>query len=366
MAAGGTAGERAHLLAALEKPLGDAAAGVPERAGDKVGWHATILPRAACTLCAMRVVVLAGGFGGAKMAHGFALLDGVELAVVGNTADDFELHGLHISPDLDTLMYTLAGMANAQTGWGVAGETWSATEMLDRYGEPTWFALGDRDLATHIVRTAQLRGGRRLTEVTDGLRRRLGVAASLLPMTDDPVRTRVRTDDGWLEFQDYFVRRGHRDEVRELDFASAATARPTAEVLAAIGAAELIVIAPSNPFVSIGPLLALPGMTESLRAAAAPIVAVSPIVGGAALRGPAEQLLRSLADDCGAAGVARHYARLAPGVVDWFVLDESDATEVDAVRLTGLEPLVLPSVMLSEDDRRRLAEAIVTAVGTAR
>jgi LPPG:FO 2-phospho-L-lactate transferase len=311
----------------------------------------------------MRVVVLAGGFGGAKMAHGFALLDGVELAVVGNTADDFELHGLHISPDLDTLMYTLAGIANAPTGWGVAGETWSATEMLERYGEPTWFALGDRDLATHIVRSAQLRAGRRLTEVTDRLRRRLGVAASLLPMTDDPVRTRVRTDDGWLEFQDYFVRRGHRDEVRELDFAGVASARPTAEVLAALGAAELIVVAPSNPFVSIGPLLAVPGMTDALRAAAAPIVAVSPIVGGAALRGPAEQLLRSLASDSGAAGVARHYAQLAPGLVDWFVIDETDAAAAEQVRQAGPEPLVLPSVMDSDEARRRLAEAIVRAVG---
>ncbi|HEY7600190.1 MAG TPA: 2-phospho-L-lactate transferase [Candidatus Limnocylindrales bacterium] len=323
----------------------------------------------------MRVTLLAGGFGGAKMAHGFALAgearanaaaEPLELTVVGNVGDDFELHGLHISPDLDTLMYTLAGLANRATGWGVADETWSASEMLERYGQPTWFKLGDRDLATHLVRTARLREGRSLTEVTDELRRALGVRATLLPATDHRLRTRLRSAAGWLDFQDWFVRRGHRDEVLELDFDGAPDARPTDAVLAAVADADLIVIAPSNPFVSIAPMLALPGLADALRAARAPGVAVSPIVGGTALRGPAEALLRSLSADRGAAGVARYYARGWPGLVDIFVLDESDAAEASAVEQAGLRPVVAPAVMTSDDDRRVLAERIVRAAGSAR
>src|SRR5688572_4916274 len=192
----------------------------------------------------MRVVVLAGGFGGARMAHGFALeaerrtfepaADPIELTVVGNTADDLELHGLHVSPDLDTVMYTLAGLANTDTGWGVRDETWSASEMLERYGQPTWFKLGDRDLATHIVRTARLRDGARLTEVTADLAGRLGIPATLLPMTDDRVRTKIRTASGWVDFQDYFVRRQHADNVLEVAFEGGADARPSHEVLQAL------------------------------------------------------------------------------------------------------------------------------------
>lgn len=308
----------------------------------------------------MRTVLLAGGYGGSKMAHGLALA-GAELTVIGNTADDLELHGLYVSPDLDTLMYTLAGLANDVTGWGVRDESWSAAEMLERYGEPTWFRLGDRDLATHIVRTARLRAGMRLTAVTAELARRLGVSAPLLPMTDEPVRTRVRVGDGWRDFQDWFVRRHHADAVLELAFDGADSARPTEEVLHAIAAAELIVIAPSNPFVSIGPMLALPGLLEALLAAPAAVWAVSPIVQGAALRGPAEQLLRSLANDSGAAGVARLYADRYRGLVRVFVIDESDAPEAAAVSAAGMQPLVLPTVMRSNDDRRRLAAAVLSA-----
>src|SRR5687768_4659396 len=183
----------------------------------------------------LKVAVLAGGFGGARMAHGFALQgDAVNLTVIGNTADDLEIHGLHVSPDLDTVMYTLAGLANEATGWGIRDETWAAAAMLDRYGEPTWFRLGDRDLATHVTRTSRLRSGTRLTDVTRSLRSALGVTAELLPMSDDPVRTKVLTTFGWLDFQDYFVRRGHRDEVLDIRFDGLAEARPTAEVMAAI------------------------------------------------------------------------------------------------------------------------------------
>lgn len=310
------------------------------------------------------MTLLAGGYGGSKMAHGFALA-GAELTIVGNTADDFELHGLHISPDLDTLMYTLAGVANPDTGWGVAGETWSAAEMLERYGEETWFRVGDRDLAAHVVRTARLRAGDRLTEVTDWLRQRLGVSARLLPMTDDPVRTRVRTAGGWLDFQEWFVKHHHADDALDLEFAGAQRARPTAEVIDSIDTAELLVIGPSNPFVSIAPMLALPGLLDAVLRSPAPLLAVSPIVGGAALRGPAQALLRSLADDAGAAGVARFYARSYPGLVDVFALDERDGAEADAVREAGLQPLMLPTVMATDDDRRQLAAAILTAAGSA-
>lgn len=310
-----------------------------------------------------RVVVLAGGFGGARMAHGFALLGAaVELTVVGNTADDLEVHGLHVSPDLDTVMYTLAGLANPATGWGVRDETWSAAAMIERYGEPTWFGLGDRDLATHIVRTTRLRAGASLTQVTRELGTALGVEARLLPMSDESVRTKILVADGWLDFQDYFVRRGHRDAVLEVRFAGLASARPTGEVLSAVAAAQLIVVAPSNPFVSVAPIVELPGLLDSLRQARAPVIAVSPIVGGAALRGPAADMMLALGDgESSAAGVARHYAGHYPGLVDALVIDTADSATAEGVAATGIEPLVLGAVMKSHEDRRRLAGAILAA-----
>jgi LPPG:FO 2-phospho-L-lactate transferase len=315
----------------------------------------------------MRVCVLCGGYGGAKMAHGFALLgDSVELSVIVNTADDLELHGLYVSPDLDTVMYTLAGLANPQTGWGVRDESWSASEMLERYGGETWFRLGDRDLATHIRRTELLRAGLRLTEVTAGLSAGLGISARLLPMTDEPVRTRVRTPAGWLAFQDYFVRRGHRDEVLDVDFSGIEHARPTTEVEQAIDTAELVVIAPSNPFVSVGPILSLAGVADRLRAAAAPVIAVSPIVAGAALRGPARDMLASLGAEPTAAGVARHYAERHPRLIDAFMIDSADEPEAAQVAATGITPAVRDIVMTDEDDRRRLAGELVSARRTMR
>lgn len=307
----------------------------------------------------MQIVVLAGGYGGARMAHGFALLDDVDLTVIGNTADDLELHALYVSPDLDTVMYTLAGLANPETGWGVREETWSASEMLERYGAETWFRLGDRDLATHVRRSALLRDGLSLTEVTRRLCAALGVATRLLPMSDEPVRTKLRTAEGWLEFQDYFVRRGHRDEVLELRFEGADSARPTAEVLAAIERAELIVLAPSNPFVSIGPMLALGGLRDALLAAAAPVVAVSPIVGGSAVRGPAADMLRSLGTGHGSAGVARFYGEHHPGLIDVLVIDEADRRDEAAISTSGSVAHVTRTLMRDETDRRRLANEIL-------
>ena len=313
----------------------------------------------------LRVTVLAGGFGGARMAHGFELLgERVELSVVVNTGDDLELHGLSISPDLDTVMYTLAGLANDQTGWGVRDETWSASEMLERYGEPSWFRLGDRDLATHLVRTAWLRKGERLTQVTEYMRRELGVRARLLPMSDQPVRTKLRTAHGWLDFQDYFVRRSHADEVLEVSFDGIANAHATAEVVGAVVSADLVVIAPSNPYVSVAPILALRGLLDALRSSQAPVVAVSPIVAGQAVRGPAAQMLSSiggLPPTC--VGIATHYAKGYPGLVDVLVLDHADADQAEAVAREGARPLVTRTLIGDDDDRRRLAQEILGLAG---
>jgi LPPG:FO 2-phospho-L-lactate transferase len=303
------------------------------------------------------------------MAHGFALLgdEHVELTVVGNTGDDLEIHGLHVSPDLDTVMYTLAGLANVETGWGVTDETWSSAEMLARYGQPTWFRLGDRDLATHVTRTARLRAGDTLTVATRALSSALGVRATLLPMTDQPVRTKIRTADGWLDFQDYFVRRRHADEVLELRFDGAETAQPTAEVLAALESADLVVIAPSNPFVSVAPILSLDGVLDRLRACEAPAIAISPIVGGRALRGPAADMLRSLAgQEATSAGIAAHYSRSYPGLIDALVLDSTDGADADAVSATGIRAVVTSTVIADDESRRRLAAELLEVARTIR
>ncbi len=316
-----------------------------------------------------RVVVLAGGYGGAKLSHGVALASAarvargeapLDLRVIVNTGDDLELHGLSVSPDLDTVMYTLAGLANEETGWGLRDETWSTSAMLKSYGAETWFGLGDRDMATHIRRTQLLREGRRLTEVTAELTSRLRVPALLLPMTDDAVRTEIRTPDGWLEFQDYFVRRGQQDRVLEIRRRGIESSRPTPEVRDAIAAAELIVIAPSNPFVSVGTILAVPGMLKALLAAPAPVVAVSPLVGGKALRGPADRMLESLGGRATAGGVVEHYEQHYPDLVDVFVLDRADADEAAGVQTTATIELH-ETVMRSDADRQRLAEAILAA-----
>jgi LPPG:FO 2-phospho-L-lactate transferase len=315
-----------------------------------------------------RIVVLAGGYGGAKLSHGLCLgsdariehgLTPFDLTIVVNTGDDLELHGLCVSPDLDTVMYTLAGLANDQTGWGLRDETWSATRMLQTYGAETWFALGDQDIATHLLRTTALRAGERLTEVTARLAAALGVAARLLPMSDDEVRTELQTDDGWLEFQEYFVHRHHEPRVTALRHRGAELARPTPELLDAVDRAELIVIAPSNPYLSVGSILAVPGILDGLLAATAPVIAISPIVGGQALRGPADRLLESLGGVASAAGVAAHYRSRYPGLVDAWVIDDLDAAHEAEIRTGGAEVLVTNTVMRTNDDRRTLAEAAV-------
>jgi LPPG:FO 2-phospho-L-lactate transferase len=300
----------------------------------------------------MKVVAMAGGVGGAKLAAGLqdVLPDG-DLSVVVNTADDFDLWGLHICPDLDTVMYTLAGIANPETGWGIAGESFETLNMLARYGEDAWFKLGDRDLATHTLRTHRLRSKEMLTEVTGVLSGALGIESAVLPMSDDPVSTVLETPEGRLEFQEYFVRRGQRDEVLGVELRGIEDARPTGEVLAAVSSADAIVICPSNPVVSIGPILALPGMREALASSHAPKVAVSPIVGGRALKGPADKMLLSLGHEVSATGVAAMYA----GLVDGMVVDTVDEGEGAAIREIGMRVLVTNSVMRDAGDRERLA-----------
>jgi len=304
-----------------------------------------------------RVVALAGGVGGAKLAHGLlrALPPGA-LTVLVNTADDFTIHGLHVSPDLDTVLYTLAGLANPQTGWGLAGDTYATLEMLARYGAAdTWFQIGDRDFATHIFRTQRLQAGEPLSAVTAALGSALGVPSTLLPMTDTPVATVVETDAGRLAFQDYFVRRHHSDPVRGLTFAGIAEAQPPLGLGPALAEADAVVFCPSNPLVSIGPILAVPGIRDRIAGCRAPRVAVSPIVGGKALRGPADQMLATLGHEVSAAGVARIYA----GLIDGMVIDEADAALAPQIADLGMRVAVAPTVMHDEADRVALAEVVL-------
>jgi LPPG:FO 2-phospho-L-lactate transferase len=309
----------------------------------------------------MKVTLLAGGTGGAKMAHGFQqVLEPGELTVIVNVADDAEIYGLHVSPDVDTVLYTLAGLANAQTGWGVAGDTWTALDMLARYGEQTWFRIGDADLATNLRRTSMLREGASLTDVTASMAAALGVASKVLPATDGRLRTILQTDAGELEFQDYFVRLRQEPAVHGLLLDGLDTARPTHAALAAIQGAELIVLAPSNPIVSVGPILALPGVREAIEAAGVagiPRLAVSPIIAGHALKGPADRMLTTLGHESSALGVARIYA----GLVGSFVLDQADADLAPSVQALGMRAVVLPTVMRSDADRAALARAILSA-----
>ena len=308
-----------------------------------------------------RIVALAGGVGGAKLAEGLAAHVGDGLDVVVNTGDDCVRHGLLVMPDHDTVLYNLAGIEQAAFGWGIEGDTFATMDQLGAYGEETWFRLGDRDLALHVARTARLRAGARLTEVCIGLQRSLGIAPRILPMADTSVATEVRTADGWLEFQEYFVHRRQEPEVLEVRFAGIEDASPTPEVVAAIDAAEAIVLCPSNPVVSVGPILAVPGIRDALERACgrgARVAAVSPIVGGRALKGPADRMLVSLGHDASAVGVARLYA----GLVDTFVLDSVDAAEAAAVEALGMRAVVTDTIMGDDASRARLAGEVLEAI----
>jgi len=302
----------------------------------------------------MRVALLAGGTGGTKLAHGFSMLPDVELAVIANVGDDVEMHGHLVCPDIDALLYTLSGLVDADQGWGVHGDTHTAHAMFERLGAPTWFRIGDADLATHAHRTRLTREGASLTDAVAAMATALGIGARILPATDEPHRTMIETDAGPLEFQDYFVRLRQEPEVRGVSFEG--EARATDAVLAAIDGARLIVIGPSNPIVSIGPILALPGIEESLQAADAPCVAVSPIIAGKALKGPADRMLASLGHESTALGVARLY----DGLVREFVIDEADAALAPEIESqTAMSVTVLPTVMRTEDDRASLARSLL-------
>ncbi|MBL8096552.1 MAG: 2-phospho-L-lactate transferase [Anaerolineales bacterium] len=310
------------------------------------------------TTPSLSVVALAGGVGGAKLAHGLALvLPPERLTIVVNTGDDFEHLGLSISPDLDTVMYGLAGVANPATGWGRADEGWRFMETVRAYGGPDWFNLGDRDLATHVLRSERLRQGASLTTVTRELCTALGIGPRVLPMSDEPVRTRVDTEVGELAFQQYFVAQRCAPRATAIRFAGAETARPSPEVRRALAEADLIVICPSNPFLSIDPILAVPGMRAAVQAR--PVVAVSPIVGGQAIKGPAAKLLGELGHDVSALSVARYFVGLAAG----FVLDTVDADLAPAVEALGLRALVTASVMRTDAERAALATAVLEVFG---
>ncbi len=303
-----------------------------------------------------RIAVLCGGVGAARFLSGLVdVADPAGITAIVNVADDDEFHGLHISPDIDTVLYTLGGLVHEEQGWGRRDETFNAQSELARLGEDAWFRLGDRDLAMHIHRTRLLREGRSLTEVVDGSRRALGIGAAILPATDGRQRTLVRTDAGWIGFQEYFVQRHASDEVRELRFEPVAT--PTGAVRAAIAGADIIVIAPSNPFVSIGPILALTGLRDQIQQARATVVAVSPIVGGAAIKGPAAAMLAAFGHDVSALGVARLYREIATA----FVLDTDDAALAPTITELGFRTSVVPTIMRDRATRAELARATIAA-----
>jgi LPPG:FO 2-phospho-L-lactate transferase len=305
----------------------------------------------------MSVLALSGGIGGAKLALGlYRVLPAGALTVVANTGDDFEHLGLSISPDVDTLLYTLAGLDNPDNGWGRRDETWTFMAALEALGGETWFKLGDGDLATHIERTRRLAAGESLSQLTDNFRRRLGISARVLPMTDDQVRTRLLTEHGWLDFQDYFVRMRAEPVVREVAYDGAAEARANPDVIAALVTTdlEMVVICPSNPFLSIDPILALPDVRRALRACRAPVVAVSPIIGGKAVKGPTAKIMAEFGLPVGAAAVARHYEDF----LDLYVADEGDADEVAGL---GIPVAVARTLMASIEDREALARAVLSA-----
>jgi LPPG:FO 2-phospho-L-lactate transferase len=306
----------------------------------------------------VNVVVLAGGLGGSRLARALAeTIDPAGLTNVGNVGDDLELLGLHVSPDLDTILYTLTGRLDETKGWGRAGETWNVLETVGELGGEDWFRLGDLDLGVHLVRTEALRRGDPLSAVTARIARSFGLEPALLPATDERLRTWLATPAGELSFQEWFVARGHRDEVDGVRFEGAEAARPAPGVLEALEAADLIAIAPSNPFVSIGPILAVAGIREALEQRRVPCVAVSPLIGGEAVRGPAARMLARMGGGTSPAHVAGRY----DGLIDALVVDEADADD-DA----GVRTIVTRTLMDSAEGRRRVAEAVLESAAALR
>jgi LPPG:FO 2-phospho-L-lactate transferase len=302
----------------------------------------------------LKVVALAGGVGGARMVDGLAqVLSPENLTVIVNTGDDFEHFGLYICPDLDTVCYTLAGIANPDTGWGRIGESWQALAALEALGGPTWFRLGDRDIGLHLERTRRMREGQALSQITGQFCRSLGIRSTVLPMTDDYVPTRVYTTEGELSFQEYFVHRRCQPQVTGFRFQNIEQARPIEGLWEALGVAELVIICPSNPWVSIDPILALPGVRHAVRGRT--VLAVSPIIGGQTVKGPAAKMYSELGIEPEAHSVARHYGNLLSG----FILDQIDEKQVEIIRELGIATLVTDVLMKSHLDRARLAKEVV-------
>jgi LPPG:FO 2-phospho-L-lactate transferase len=303
------------------------------------------------------ITALAGGVGAARLLAGLVrVVPPAAVTAVVNTGDDTIMHGLHVSPDLDTVMYTLAGLSDPGRGWGLAGETWTVMDALERLGGEAWFRLGDRDLATHLLRTDRLRSGATLTEVTVELAHAYGVDIGLVPMADDPIQTRLTLVDGpEIAFQEYFVRRRHDVAVASVRYEGASGAKPAPGVLDAIEDAQTVIICPSNPVLSIGPILALPGVRDALAGRRQDVVAVSPIIAGKALKGPADRLLQELGHECSAVGVALLYRDVAATLV----IDDADASLAPRVEEVGLRCVVAPTVMSSADHAAALARVVL-------
>ena len=300
------------------------------------------------------ITVLAGGVGAARFLQGLVRVYPEErIVIISNTADDIELYGLHISPDIDIVMYTLAQVVDENNGWGIKQDTFHCQELLAKLGQETWFKLGDRDLATHIFRTEQLRKGVKLSEVTQQLSKALGLKPTILPMTDDRVETRITTDDGEMHFEEYLVKRQMRDNVRSVRFMGIESAEAGPNVIESLQDADAIIIAPSNPVVSIGPILAIRGIRDALKASKGRIVAVSPIVKGLAIKGPADRMMRSLGLEASAYGVAQIYKNFLYG----FVIDKLDEDQKQRVESLGLKVVATNSLMKDLDDKERLAKA---------
>jgi LPPG:FO 2-phospho-L-lactate transferase len=304
----------------------------------------------------MRLVALAGGTGAAKHLRGLdALLERGAMTVVGNTGDDAEIWGLHVSPDLDTVCYTLGGLLDEERGWGLRDESFRTLGEMVRFGEPTWFNLGDRDLATHLHRTRLLAEGRPLSEVTAKLAADLGVRHAVVPMSDQPVRTRVLGPDGWLGFQEYFVREKTQVEVRAVEYAGAPEAKPAPGLVEAIGAADAVLVCPSNPVTSVGPILSVPGIVEALHRTRAPVLAISPIVGGRAVSGPAGRLMAARGLPVSALGIAQSYAPW----LDVLIIDDDDAALAPSIEAAGARPVVASTLMTGRVEAMRLARRVL-------
>jgi LPPG:FO 2-phospho-L-lactate transferase len=304
----------------------------------------------------MKTTALAGGVGGSKLLLGlYRVMDPADLAIIVNTGDDIVMHGLHVSPDPDIIIYTLAGVVNEETGWGIQGETFRVAEGLAKYGRPVWFMLGDRDLATHVHRSALMREGATLSQALESIRTALGVRAQLLPMSDDHVPTTLDTDEGRMHLQDYLVRRRCEPRLRAVCLEDAQRARPAPGVIEAIESADGIVISPSNPLISIGPILAVSGVREALRKRRTDVVAVCPLVGGKSLKGPSDKMMAELGQDVSAVGVASLYRDICATLI----IDHADEAASAAIEALGMRAVVRPTVMKSVDDRERLARHLL-------